>query len=223
MIFYLSLFLFILSLIIGLVLMIAGKDMRRDKFMLLASIHIIFLFAFIASLLLRKNDGVFVYNYFFTTFICSGIILSGLSWRSRSPVILRLYFTIFALAIPLFLFSPSMLLNFLLTMNFSSSNGPSFHLDDRYFLETQSTSWKQDDKPHYKVILKHGLYHQTIQRDIVFGGKLDSVKVLKEDQGKSMLLRGYSGKTTFVSSEVDSADVMIFLKVVKQGDVEYHL
>ena len=38
-----------------------------------------------------------------------------------------------------------------------------------------------------------------------------------------MLLRGYSGKTTFVSSEVDSADVMIFLKVVKQGDVEYHL
>ena len=108
-------------------------------------------------------------------------------------------------------------------MNFSSSSGPSFHLIDHYYLETQNTSRNQDDKPHYKVILKRGIFHQTLQRDIIFDTKIDSLKVLKVDSGKSMLLRGYSSKTTYVSSEVDSADVMIFLKVVKQGDVEYHL
>ena len=75
MIFYLILFVFILSLIIGLILMITGKDMRREKFLLLSTIHLIFIFAFIASLILRKNDGIGEYNYFFTAFICSGIIL----------------------------------------------------------------------------------------------------------------------------------------------------
>ncbi len=203
--------------------MIIGKDMRREKFLLLSSIHLIFIFAFIASLILRKNDGIGEFNYFFTAFICSGIILSGLSWRSNSPVLLRLYFSIFIITIPLFLFSPSMLLNFLLTTNFKSSIGPAFHLQDQYFLETQSTSKILDNKPHYKLIFKRGIFHQTIQRDIVFGGKLDSVKVIEIVPDKNMILRGYSNKTTYVSSEIDSVDAKVLLKVVKNGDVEYRL
>lgn len=221
--FYFSLFLFIISLIIGLALMIIGKNMSREKFLLLVSIHIIFLFAFIASLLLKKNSDVISYNYFFTAFICSGIILSGLSWRSNAPKTLRFYFSIFALTIPLFLVSPSILLNFILTMNFSRSNGPSFHLDKQYYLETQNTSSVEDKKPHYKVILKRGLFHQTIKRDIVFGGKLDSIKVIDNNPGKNMNVRGYLSITTFVSIEVDSVDVLISLKTTKQGDVEYRL
>ena len=221
--FYFSLFLFIISLIIGLALMIIGKNMSREKFLLLVSIHVIFLFAFIASLLLKKNNEVLTYNYFFTAFTCSGIILSGLSWRSNSPMVLRIYFSIFALTIPLFLVSPSILLNFLLTMNFSSTNGPSFHLDKQYYLETQNTSAVEDKKPHYKVILKRGLFHQTIKRDVVFGGKLDSIKVIDNDPGKSMNVRGYSSITTYVSMDVDSVDVLILLKTTKQGDVEYRL
>ena len=221
--FYLSLFLFIISLIIGLALMIVGKNMSREKFLLLVSIHVIFLFAFIASLLLKKNGEVNTYNYFFTAFVCTGIILSGLSWRSTSPMILRFYFSIFVLTIPLFLVSPSILLNFLLTMNFSSTHGPSFHLDKQYYLETQNTSTVEDKKPHYKVILKRGLFHQTIKRDIVFGGKLDSLKIIDKNTDKSIKVRGYSSKTTYVSLEVDSVDILIPLKITKQGDVEYRL
>ena len=131
--FYLSLFIFIISLICGLTLMIAAKDMRREKFLLLTSVHVIFLFAFIASLLLRKKDSPESYNYFFMIFICSGVILSGLSWRSKAPIPLKIYFSIFALTIPLFMFSPSMLLNFLLTMNYNSNNGPSFNIYQQYY------------------------------------------------------------------------------------------
>ncbi len=221
--FYLSLFLFIISLIIGLALMIIGKNLSREKFLLLVSIHLIFLFAFISSMLLKKNNEVITYNYFFTAFVCSGIILSGLSWRSNSPIILRFYFSIFTLTIPLFMVSPSILLNFLLTMNLSSTNGPSFHLDKQYYLETQNTSTIEDKKPHYKVILKRHLFHQTIQRDIVFKGKLDSIKIIDIDPGKSMNVRGYSSNTTYVSIEFDSIDVLIYLKTTKQGDVEYRL
>lgn len=221
--FYLSLFVFILSFIIGLILMITGKNMQREKFFLLASVHAIFLFAFIASLLLSKNDEALVYNYFFMIYICSGLVLSGLSWRSNSPMILKLYFSIFALSIPLFLISPSTLLNFLLTTNFTNSNGTSFHLNNHYYIENQSVTRKKDNLPHYKVIQKRRLFHKTIQRDVVFKGKLDSVKVLEVDPGTSMWIRGYSSRTTFVSSEVDSTDVMILFKISKQGDVEYRL
>jgi hypothetical protein len=223
MIFYFSLFIFIISLILGLALMIAGKNMRRDRFLLLTTIHVIFLFAFIASLLLQKQKEIVVNNYFFTAFICSGIIMSGLAWRSDSPKILRIYFSIFALTIPIFLISPSTLLNFLLTMNFKNTNGPVFELYDQYYLETQTTSRQADNFPHYKLTLKKGMFHQTIQRDISFSGKLDSIKVLEMEKEKSILVRGYTSVSTHVSVDVDSAEVLIPLKVVKQGDVEYHL
>jgi hypothetical protein len=221
--FYSGLFIFIASVIAGLALMVGGKGMRRDKFMLLASIHLILLFAFIASLLLKNKDSVVEYNYFFTAFICSGLILSGLAWRSHAPKPMKIYFSVFALTLPLFLLSPSVLLNFLLSMNLSSTNGPSFHLDGQYYLETQSSSRSQDTFPHYKVILKKGIFHQTIQRDIVFGGKIDSIKVLEKDEGKSLRIRGYTSLVTYVSSDVDSVDQTINLKVVRKGDVEYHL
>jgi hypothetical protein len=221
--FYFSLFIFIISLIIGLAIMIAGKNMRRDKFMLLTSLHVIFLFGFLASLLFQKSQGIVSNNYFFTAYICSGIIMSGLSWRSESPKILRIYFSIFALTIPVFLISPSLLLNFLVTMNFKSTNGPEFHLIDKYYLETQSTTRKADNFPHYKLIQKKGMFHQNIQRDISFNGKIDSVKVISIAKGKSILLRGYTSNRTYVSLDIDSTEVEVPLRVIRQGELEYHL
>ena len=160
MVFYFSLFVFIISLIIGLALMIAGKNMKRDKFLLMTTIHVVFLFGFIASLLLQHQKETISHNYFFTAFICSGIIMSGIAWRSDSPKFLRVYFSIFVLTIPIFLISPSLLLNFLVTMNFKSSNGPVFNLTDQYYLETQTTSRQAENIPHYKLTLKKGMFHQ---------------------------------------------------------------
>lgn len=221
--FYLSLFLFILSLIIGLAFMIGGKGMSRDKFMLLASMHGILFFAFIASLILRENNSFGINNYFFTAFICSGIMLSGLSWRCPAPIAMRIYFSLFTITLPMFLISPSMLLNFLLTMNYSSTNGPSFHLYQRYFIEEQGMQAGHSVVPHYKVILKRGIFHQTIQRDIEFGNKLDSIKVLTIDPGMTIDIRGYTSTRTYVSSKVDSMDVTIQLFDNKPGSVQYQL
>ena len=203
--------------------MIAGKNMKRDKFLLMTTIHVVFLFGFIASLLLQHQKETISHNYFFTAFICSGIIMSGIAWRSDSPKFLRVYFSIFVLTIPIFLISPSLLLNFLVTMNFKSSNGPVFNLTDQYYLETQTTSRQAENIPHYKLTLKKGMFHQSIQRDISFGGKLDSIKVLQIEKGNSISVRGYTSISSHVSVDVDSTDLEIPLKTVKQGDIEYHL
>jgi hypothetical protein len=216
--FYLSLFLFIISLITGLVLMISWRNLSRERFVLLATMHAILLMGFIASLLLRqeKNSP----NYFFMIFICSGVILSGLAWRSQAPKILRTYFSIFILTIPLFLLSPSRLLNFLLSMKFSTTTGPSFDLGSRFFLEKQHAA---TEKPSYKVIRKRGFFHKTIQRDIQFGGELDSVRVLRFESGMFIHLRGFTSKKSYVSIKIDSTDAEVRLVSRKPGTIEYKL
>ncbi len=77
--------------------------------------------------------------------------------------------------------------------------------------------------PKYKLVLKRGMYKQSIERDINFGGRLDSVKVLEVNGNHSMLIRGYHSSKTFVSSESDSMDVEVSLRKQKYGDVEYKL
>jgi hypothetical protein len=220
--FYLSLFIFIATLVIGLILMIVGKGMSRERFLLLFSFHLIFLLAFLLSIILKKNYEVTFYNYFFMIFICSGVLISGLSWRSNSPTGIKIYLSVFILTIPLFLLSPSILLNFLLTMRFSSTTGPEYHLYDRYYLEIQNSTNEANVNPHYKLVLKQGLFHKTIQRNLSFNGKLDSIKVLDNNE-KNIRLRGYTSKVSYVSNDIDSVDLLVPLKTIKQGDVEYRL
>jgi len=220
--FFGTFFVFISAVIAGLALMVGGRKMSPATFRILASFHAMFLFAFLASLMLRSSGPVNAKNYFFTAFICSGLVLSGLAWRIQLPKPARIYFSLFIICIPLFLISPSMLLNFLVTGNYSSTTGEAVHLRGRFYLERQNTFHETGEVPYYKVIAKRGLFHKTIQRDIVFGGSVDSVKVLDLDSGR-MSLRGYFSRKTHVSLDTDSTDVEIDLAPKKQGSVEYRL
>jgi hypothetical protein len=222
MLFYIGFIVFILSLIGGLVLMFVGKNMGKDRFRLIATIHIVLLLAFIASLILRKDYSVVINNYFFTAFFCSGVLLSGLVWRIDIAIFIRYYFSLFLLGIPLFLFSPSRMMNFLVTTHYSSTTGKTFLLTGRYFMEEQGTVQSADNSPHYKVIIKSGFFYKTVQRDLVFGGVLDSVRVLDLND-QTLLIRGFTSTKSYVSDNVDSADVEIQLKKNKPGDVEYRL
>lgn len=220
--FYLSLIAFILSIIAGLVLMLVGKNMGRDKFLVLASIHFILLLAFVASLILKSDTSGIVNNYFFTAFFCTGLFLSGVALRAKIHKLLRYYFSIFLIGIPMFLFSPSRTMNFLVTTHYSSTTGKTFHLVGRYFLEQQNSSQTLDNNLQYKVVTKTGIFHKTIQRDILFHGNVDSVKVI-EKNANTMTLRGFTSTITYVSEEVDSTDVEITIKKNKQGSIEYRL
>jgi hypothetical protein len=220
--FYISFIVFIISLLAGLALMLIGKKMGKERFHLLASAHFLLILAFVASLILRKDNSVIVNNYFFTAFICSGLMLSGLAWRIDISKVLRYYFTIFILTFPMFLFSPSMMMNFLVTSHYSSTTGKTFHIVGKYFLELQNSTETTDNIPHYKLISKTGIFHKTIQRDLVFQGEVDSVRVIEKDNQR-MMIRGYTSKKTYVSEETDSTDVEIILEKNKPGAIEYHL
>jgi hypothetical protein len=221
--YFLGLFVFILSVISGLILMITSKNIRREKFLLFASFHLLLFLAFIASLLLQKDNDKIVINYFFLFYVCSGITLSGMAWRIQVFKFLKYYFSVFILTIPLFLVSPSTLLNLILTLRASGTNGPSYHIMSRYFIEEQNNSLKTNNTPLYKVIQKRGMFHKTIQRDLDFGGRLDSIRLLESDNKKTIRIRGFTGKTTFVSETIDSTDIEFYLVKPKKGSVEYRL
>jgi len=219
--FYIAIICFLVSVSIGLLLLAAGQKISRQILSMLGLLHVMVLFAFLASLVLSKGGDA--PNYFFLAFICSGVLISGPFARSAFPIYVRIYFGLFALTLPLFLFSPSMLVHFLLTMSYSSSFGPKFQLVGKYYLEAQNVIKEDETKPLYKLMLKRGLYKQTIERDIRFSGKLDSVKVLEVNGAHSMRIRGYSSENTYVSSTIDSLDVEVSLRKQKYGDVEYKI
>jgi hypothetical protein len=219
--FYIAIIAFLVSVSVALMLLAAGKNISKSRLTMFALMHLMLLFAFLASIVLSKGSDS--PNYFFLVYICSGILLSGIFIRSQFPMYIKAYFGIFVLTLPLFIFSPSMLVNFLLTMSYSSSFGPKFPLTGKYYLEAQNVIKEDQAKPLYKLMLNRGMYKQTIERDIEFVGKLDSVKVLEVNGNHSILVRGYSSDQTFVSSEIDSMDVDISLRKQKYGDVEYKL
>ncbi len=202
-------------------LLAVGKNIRKQRIIFFGLMHTMLLFSFLASLVLSEDAKA--PNYFFLAYICSGILISGLYIRSKFPLIIKIYFSLFALTLPLFIFSPSMLVNFLLTLNYSDSFGPKFPLTGKYYLEAQNVIKENETKPLYKLMLKRGMYKQTIDRDIGFKGRLDSVKVLELNGSHSMRIRGYSSIVNLVSSEIDSLDVDVSLRKQKYGDVEYKL
>ena len=123
----------------------------------------------------------------------------------------------------MFILSPSMLVNFLLTMKYTDVSGDSFLVRENFYLEEQNNYSDKNSFPHYKLIKKSGLFHSTIQRDLLFNGKLDSIKVLDFDKSDRGLIRGYTSSKTFVSTEIDSTDLEIILTKKSTDGVEYHL
>jgi len=214
---YIAIILYILSIVAGLFLLASVKTIPKRRFFLLAALHFFFLVIFVLVKLIAYKS-LSETNWSFLLFICSGIVLAGLAWRSSVPALLRFYFSAFAFTLILFLFSPSRLMVFLLSGKYTETLGSTFPVRDEYFLEQQNTS--STAFPTYKLIQKHGLFHQAIQRDIQFKGKLDSIRILEFTRGEKTIIRGYSSSITYVSTNTDSADATVPLVKMNQTTIE---
>lgn len=223
MIFYLSIVVYIASVILALILMITGKDMSRRRFSILFGIHAVTgIFFIIYKLLINQAKINESPNYLFLLFICSGAALSGLAWRLEISRLLRYYLTLFILTFPMFLFSPSMLVNFLLTTHYTDTIGAKFLIRENIFLEKQNSWAGKKEGQLYKIVSHHGIFHKTIARDIDFGKELDSLHVLDYSEA-TIRLRGYSIEETFVSTHIDSLDITVPLKKPKPNTIERRL
>jgi hypothetical protein len=223
---YLAIILYIISVVAGILAFVAGKKISPRNFLFGALLHVLFIILFVYTALSSDKSAeqppILKLSFLFT--ICSGLILSGVAWKSGIPVVVKIYFSLFALTLLLFLFSPSRMTNFLLTSRYADTMGKTFSVGENYFLEEQTSFMNGDSNiPHYKLVRKHGMYYETIQRDIVFGGNLDSISVLEFTISQHALIRGYTGKITYVSTEVDSVDVPIRLVKENKEHIERKL
>ena len=223
---YLAIILYILSIVGGLLALVAGKKVPQKRFLVGVSVHLLFIVLFVITITSGDKSATlpFFIRLSFLFVICSGLILAGVAWKSNVHILPRLYFSLFFLTLLLFLFSPSRTINFLLTARYADTLGKVFSVGENYFLEEQTSMVTGDAAiPHYKLILKHGMFHETIERDIVFGGNLDSILVLGFTAGKEAMIRGYRSKNTYVSTEIDSSDVSVKLAREKKNQIERKL
>jgi hypothetical protein len=212
---------YILSNIIALALVFTGKKLSPTVFRMLASLHLIFAVFFIFNLLTNKEESPRYVS--FLVFFCSGIITGGLALGTKTNTILKIYFGIFCLSIFVFILSPSLLLNFLMTASFNRHKDM-IQVKENYFLERQASAFSSDTSGiKYKLIEKNGMFHKTIARDLDFKGKLDSMRILSYDERKSFIIRGYSSIKSFVEDKIDSVDLTIELLPAKKDEIERRL
>ena len=212
---------YILSNIIALALVFTGKKLNPGVFRMLAALHLMFGVFFIFNLITNKEESPRYVS--FLVFFCSGIITGGLALGTKTNIVLRIYFGLFCISIFVFILSPSLLLNFLLTASFNRHKDL-IPVKENYFLERQSSAFSSDSSGiRYKLIEKSGMFHKTIARDLDFKGKLDSMRVLSYEDRKYFLVRGYSGTKNFVEEEIDSVDIQIDLLPARKDVIERRL
>jgi hypothetical protein len=209
---------YILSLVIALVLVVVSKRMNPGWFRMVAGIHIVLGVFFLFTQFTFKGEV----NLAFLFFFCSGVVTSGVAFGSKAALPLRIYFGLYSASIFVFILSPSTLLNFLIHPGFSAKE-KMIAVRGNYFLEVQNAMSSDSASVQYKLIRKAGMFHRTIQRNINFNGKVDSVKVLSFEEGIAAEVRGYVSRKTFVSEEVDSTDVSMNLNPTNKDVIERRL
>jgi hypothetical protein len=216
---------YILSVVLALVFLFSGKNLRAGWFRIVASFHflvaVLFIFNFITS---DKYGSEETPKYFsFLLFICTGVVSCGLAFGVRAVLPFRIYFSVFGLSLVLFLVSPSTLFRFLITARLTNSEEQPLLVNNNIYLEKQNSSFNNDSCVLYKLVEKHGMFHQSIARNLDFKGSLDSIKIISFQSHKTVAIRGYTSKKTYVSAEKDSVDLNLDLNPKKKDIIERSL
>lgn len=180
---------FILSLASSLILAIADKKQRL--FRPVSIVHFILLGACLTAFILVRDKSAWHYLLLFS--VSTGLLLSASAIRSRSlQIVMRVYFSCYLLLIIVFIASPATLFYGISGNSTQKPNEQHFLLGDNYYLvEQQSLFHPEEVDIKYKVIRKSGMYAKTISRDLSYGFRLDSAKMILS-KSDTMIVRGYS-------------------------------
>lgn len=119
-------------------------------------------------------------NYIFLGSFCLGIVTAGMILKSQHSTLLKAYFVLYILSLPLFILSPSRVLGFIVTGDINAIQRDRIHVTGNYFLVAQTDHRNCGSKPlPYKLTREMGLFHRTLQRDIMLPGICDSVNVIQ--------------------------------------------
>jgi hypothetical protein len=203
---------YILSLVACLLLMITGKKASESTFRKALTLHLLLAAVFTIVFVLHNFSNVLQGSilYFSLVFFCSGVALSGLMFRSKMNLFIKIYFGIFAASFFLFVSSPSTLFSIITKGKLKVENYDRFNIQDNFYLDKQSSFLgNKTGETKYKIVQKLGYFNKTISRDVIFMNDLDSIKTLSFIPNKLAILRGYF----HTPNNKDSTDVNIDLSI----------
>jgi hypothetical protein len=203
----LSTIIFFITSLVGCLILTLSAKKTEDK-NLKPAIRIHFLLGIIVLLFFTLNNNI---EQFTLAFFCYGLLLSGIIIRKNYHLLLKLYFGLFLLLLPFFVYSPSLLAYFI-TGNYNKVKSPQIiNLKENYYLaEQQSMLGLNNELTTYKIYKKNGLYKKTILRNIDFGGKIDSTEVIT-----------FTDDTLIIKGFLNKKDTILFKKpgIFKKGDI----
>lgn len=173
---------FLLSVVASLALSFFAKKITREITNILVAVHFLLLAAFLST---YSRTGSILFpsltNYFILGSFCLGIITSGIILKTQYPTMLKMYFLLYIISIPLFIISPSRILGFIVTADINAMQRDRIHVTDNYFLIAQTDHRNFGANPlPYKLTREMGLFHRTLHRDIMLPGICDSVNVIQK-------------------------------------------
>lgn len=175
---------YILSIALAFAGSIFSRKIPTKYINITISIHVILLIICVTLFnRLGTIENPSVINYLFLIFFCLGIASSGIIIRSDYPIYLKTYFLLFLISIPLFIVSPSRVLGFIITCDIHAIHRNRIQVKDNYFLVAQSENQeKSNRRVPYKLIREMGMFHRTMQRDIMIPEIYDSLHIMEGKQ-----------------------------------------
>ena len=220
---FFAIVIYICSFAAGLIVLFVIKKISGTR-LLVASIPHFVLLAWFMVMNFSPGKSPAGPGLVFLFLVCTGIALSGLAVNSHVTKAVKFYFLLFPATILLFFYSPSRMINFLLTSHYSATTGKVFELGHDYFLEAQSSFISSaGDSIAFKLLKRSGRFHETLQRDIFFSRQPDSVKVISFEPGISVTWRAYLNKENYVASETDSFTFISKLQPGTKNKIERKL
>ncbi len=164
-----AIIIYILSLVTGLVLMMVGARISKRIINTLMIFHLLLFTAFLLVWRTGNDDQSFFNHHFLFLFsICTGVILSGYALRMVANIILRIYFSLYLLTLPVFVYSPSTLISAIAFYKKADLAGKPYATGmENYYIEKHNSMLaNMEGVILYKIVKRKAGITKTIARHI---------------------------------------------------------
>jgi len=186
-----ALIFFILSVVAALVLMIISARIITLSIRIIIISHFVLLILTLLFFLFPSASGTGIYHWTFLLSVCCAIIVSGFLLLKKYHLAITGYFVIYLFTIPVFVYSPSLLVR-LITLHYHSNESPGqFRIIENVFLEKQRPLFSTESEVQFKLVRKYGIFYKTLERDLATGIIPDSVKALTYFPDSLLTIRIY--------------------------------
>jgi hypothetical protein len=198
-------------------MMVGARINKRVINTLIVFHFLLFLFFFLLWINGTKLKFYFNYHYIFLFAVCSGVLLSGYVLRMVPGIWLRIYFSIYLLTIPVFVYSPSTLISAIAFYKKSDLAGKPYQTGMKYYYIEKHNSMlaNMEGVILYKIVKRKAGITKTLARHIQLDCPPEHIEQFKILGDTLITFLIYcpsgNGQPTEVSVEIKN-DKKLFLK-----------